>query len=305
MPRMEDTLRRCVSGALPPPMALMELLVHANAPADVDRTLATAEHDPRLSTAAVQRVSAIKRMWERHPRAWSIVRSVLGAVLHDKPFDTTNSALAQLRAAFDTAATISPEASVALYSLGDPDLLSAATAEVAARLREWRFVAPGLRMVDFGCGIGRFEQALHDDLGMIVGVDIAPAMLRVAAERCRGLADVSFVLGSGCDLAFLRERSIDRVLAMDSFPYLVAAGGEVVEAVMGEIARVLKPGGRLLIANFSYRQHVDCDREDVDRLAAGCGFTVCRNGEGAFSSWDGLVFELVRCRDSVAAAGTK
>jgi len=54
----------------------------------------------------------------------------------------------------------SEEASVALYSLGNPELLAAATREVVERMNEWAVLAPMRDALDVGRGIGRMESAL-------------------------------------------------------------------------------------------------------------------------------------------------
>jgi len=57
---------------------------------------------------------------------------------------------------------------------------------------------------------------------------------------------------------------------------------------------VLKPGGSLLILNFSYRGDPELDRADVAHLAAANQFEICRNGTREFALWDGLAFLLRR-----------
>jgi ubiquinone/menaquinone biosynthesis C-methylase UbiE len=67
---------------------------------------------------------------------------------------------------------------------------------------------------------------------------------------------------------------------------------ELVEAHFREIARVLKPGGDLVILNFAYRDNVEADRLDVARLAAANGLRIVRNGTSDFRLWDGVSFVL-------------
>jgi hypothetical protein len=64
------------------------------------------------------------------------------------------------------------------------------------------------------------------------------------------------------------------MLAIDSFP------------------RLLRPGGALVILNFSYRGDVEADCRDINRLAGLNGLTVQRAGTRDFSLWDGLTFLL-------------
>jgi hypothetical protein len=54
---------------------------------------------------------------------------------------------------------------------------------------------------------------------------------------------------------------------------------------------VLRPGGTLLILNFSYRG-TPADRHDLPDIAAACGFGMLRNGTREFVLWDGNIFWL-------------
>src|SRR3954471_16160790 len=121
----------------------------------------------------------------------------------------------RLAAAFDRLVAASPEAAVALYSLGDPALLAAATDEVLGVLRAWGVVAPGRRLLELGCGIGRFL----DGTGAF-GLDISRGMVEEARRRLPGAA---LLQGSGREIP-LADGCLDAVLAIDSFPYIVLAG---------------------------------------------------------------------------------
>jgi ubiquinone/menaquinone biosynthesis C-methylase UbiE len=152
-------------------------------------------------------------------------------------------------------------------------------------------------MLEIGCGIGRFEEALAPALRLAVGIDVSRSMLQAARERCAALADAAFVQTSGLDLAAFRDRSFDLILAVDSFPYLVQAGPELLARHVAESARVLRAGGDLVILNLSYRGDLDQDRRDLAALAAEA-FEVRRNGaQGEFRLWDGAAFHLSRSEE--------
>jgi SAM-dependent methyltransferase len=202
-----------------------------------------------------------------------------------------NGGVGAIRALFDGAVAIAPEASVALYSLGSPEILHRATNEIMARLPEWNLLRPDLAVLDIGSGIGRMELALAPLVGTITAIDISPHMINEARRRCGELANVNFQQCNGRDLAAFDDRSFDLALAIDSFPCMFAVDPEIAVRHVRDCARVLRPGGMLLILNFSYRSD-EADRRDMQQLAAANRFTVQRLGTRDFSLWDGLTFLL-------------
>jgi hypothetical protein len=82
------------------------------------------------------------------------------------------------------------------------------------------------------------------------------------------------------------------VIAVDSFPYLVAVGLDLASRHIEEASRVLAPGGTLLILNFSYSGGIEADRLTVGSLSRNSGFALIQNGVQPFALWDGAVFEL-------------
>ena len=199
-----------------------------------------------------------------------------------------------IREQFDRAVALAPEAAVALYSLGSASTLDRTTAEIVDRLRGWRLLGPELAVLDIGCGIGRVERALAAKVGAITGIDVSPAMVAEARRRCRGLANVEFACCDGRDLAALAGRHFGLVLAVDAFPYLVAADPGIAARHVADAAGLLDPGGALVILNYSYRGDLARDCIEVAELAAGHGFTVERSGASDFSLWDGVSFVLRR-----------
>jgi SAM-dependent methyltransferase len=227
------------------------------------------------------------RVGRAHRAAMAAVTDLLGADL-TREYDS----IAAIRTQFDRAVTLAPEASVALYSLGSAEVLDRATSEIAARLREWNLVRSDLAVLDIGCGIGRIERALAPDVGSITGIDVSPAMVAEAEQRCSGLPNVAFACCSGTDLAAVVDHSFGLILAVDSFPYMMAADPAIAARHIADAARLLLANGALVILNYSYRGDLDADRNDIARLAAASGLHVERDGTLDFKIWDGATFLL-------------
>lgn len=295
-PHLRGPLARCASGDLPPNVALMQILVEAIDPAEVGQALTQAIDAAREAPESADRLRQALALWHANPRAFATVKSVLKDVEHQGATATPDAGLAHWAGLFDRLARQSPEGSVALYALGNPDLLEAATAEVVAKMREWGLLGPGRAVLEIGCGIGRFERALSTEAGLVVGIDISGEMIEAAKARCAGLANVRLMQSSGRDLALFPDESFDVVLAVDSFPYLVQSGMALVERHLQEAARVLKLGGDLLILNFSYRGDPEADRRDLARLSATAGFREVRSSTRDFEVWDGLTFQFSKAR---------
>ncbi len=118
------------------------------------------------------------------------------------------------------------------------------TNEVLAAALELK---PGMRVLDAGCGTGGSACWLAEQFGVhVTGLTISPRQAKLARENAdrRGLADsVRFVCGN-YDRLDASEGSFDRVWALESFVH-----GPDKRATLTEMARVLKPGGRLVIAD--------------------------------------------------------
>jgi SAM-dependent methyltransferase len=284
-----DVLRRYAGGEFSSAVALVRLLI---AYGDLDRL--------RAALARLGRASGETHLQRASERilgllAWRSEGSAL--VLHmleqesalDQPGETLDE-VDRCRHLFDRLVQMNAEASVALYSLGEPSLLDAATREVIELLDRLAVLGQERRVLDIGCGIGRFERVLADRVAAITGTDISPGMLEAARQRCSGLANVEFIETSGRDLAPLDDGSFDTVLAVDAMPYVFRAGLPLVATHFEEAARVLRAGGDFVILNLSYRGDLELDRQDACRLAAAAGLCIVRNGTMDLRQWDGVTF---------------
>jgi len=124
--RLRHAVIKCARGDLPPNMGLMHALIAANDASEAERSfsiaLAAAERGGAQLEAA--RLRAAIELWRRTPDAYRVVRSVL-AIEGGEASEIGRTS--QWGPVFDQAAEISPEAAVALYSLGSATLLEAAT----------------------------------------------------------------------------------------------------------------------------------------------------------------------------------
>src|SRR6185437_5308270 len=146
------------------------------------------------------------------------------------------------------------------------------------------------------CGIGRFAAALHGRIGRYKGIDVSDGMIAAARRRCAVLDATAFAVTAGRELAGIADRSFDLILAIDSLPYLRRIGLGPFARHFGEAARVLRPGGDLVVFNYSYRGDLAADRSEVAALAEEAGLHLLRNGEYALATWDGAGFHLRRSR---------
>jgi len=141
---------------------------------------------------------------------------------------------------------------------------------------------PGDDLLELGCGPGAALHALaaRQDLGRICGIDASPAMLAQARRRNRAALSADRVdlrLASFEQLP-LPDGCIDKVLAVN-----VVYFWDNAPAVLAEVRRVLRPGGRIAVYATSARAMRRWkfagpdpprlfDREGLAALLAGGGF---------------------------------
>jgi malonyl-CoA O-methyltransferase len=127
-----------------------------------------------------------------------------------------------------------------------------AAAELQARVRDDLLgrlgelkIQPGT-ILDLGAGTGHSSRALKRKFpnALVVAADIAPGMLEQAKAQSRWLRRFERVCADAYALPF-RDGSIDLV-----FSSLMLQWCDDLDAVYGELARVLKPGGLLLFSTF-------------------------------------------------------
>jgi SAM-dependent methyltransferase len=105
-------------------------------------------------------------------------------------------------------------------------------------------LGPCRRLLDIGCGTGRFAVRAHDRLGgRLWGVDASPEML-AQARRQPGSRGIGWRLGEAEQLPF-RDEWFD-----GAHMHLVVHLLPDRPAALAEAARILAPDGRMVIATF-------------------------------------------------------
>ena len=103
-------------------------------------------------------------------------------------------------------------------------------------------------LLDVGCGDGSFAAQMARRGAAVTGLDPDPVMI-AAAQRRAGIENVQLRLVEGKSEALpFPDAEFDRVLAVAVLCFVPDA-----ERAIAEMARVLKPGGRLVIGELGSR----------------------------------------------------
>jgi ArsR family transcriptional regulator len=240
---------------------------HLKALSDEGWTVWRAEGTSRLYAMPVARLDATAK------RLWQLVREeVAGMAAADQDAQRVRSVLEQRRSAsqefFSTAA-------------GEWDRLRTELFGSRADLKALLGLLDGGWTVgDLGCGTGQVSESLAPFVGRVIAVDDSPAMLAAARRRLGGLENVEVRRGE-IDALPVEDGSLDAALLFLVLHYLPEPA-----RALAEVARVLKPGGRLLVVDMTphareeYRQRMG--HLWLGFAAEGLGEWIAAAGLGGF-----------------------
>ena len=106
----------------------------------------------------------------------------------------------------------------------------------------------GSRVLDVGCGIGGSARILARDYGLdVLGISISPGQIRRAQALTPDGLSCSFAVMDALALE-LPDQSFDAVWSVEAGPHMPDK-----QRYADELLRVLKPGGRLAVADWNRR----------------------------------------------------
>jgi ubiquinone/menaquinone biosynthesis C-methylase UbiE len=147
------------------------------------------------------------------------------------------------------------------------------------------YVSKGQVAADIGCGPGFYTISLAEGVGpegKVYAVDLDEKAIRALGKKAekRGLRNIEARATTACNVGFIRDASVDFILANG---LLCSVAPQHHESVVNEIKRILKPDGRAYLSvargPWSY-----VDKPAWERILKG--FRVERRAEGRFELAD-------------------
>src|SRR5437868_11148930 len=158
------------------------------------------------------------------------------------------------------------EKQTALFA-GDDALFARRSSSALAWLEP---LDPDMIVLDVACGAAHTAEQIAPRVRQVVGLDLTRALLELGAERLReaGITNVLLQEGSAAELPFL-DASFDLVACRAALHHVPDPGG-----VVAEMARVCRPGGRVVAADMvapsaDVREAFDALHRRIDPSHAG------------------------------------
>jgi ubiquinone/menaquinone biosynthesis C-methylase UbiE len=152
-----------------------------------------------------------------------------------------------------------------------------------------------LRLIDIGCGTGRFLDFVKQAWPRLpaIGLDMSETYVRESKRHLRRWSRISFIVGDGTRIP-LPDDSQDAVTSIFMFHELPP---QVRRAAFREFARIMKPGGRLVLVdslqrgdepaydglletfprNFHEPYYISYLKEEFGKVAKACGLKPTRS----------------------------
>jgi len=105
-------------------------------------------------------------------------------------------------------------------------------------------IPKGARIVDIGCGNGRFFGTLEDPSVDYTGIDFSEGLIRIANERYQKNQNAKFLVGDALSLPF-PNNSFETTVSFAVIHHIPSQ--EYREQFLRELERVTKPGGIIVI----------------------------------------------------------
>lgn len=148
------------------------------------------------------------------------------------------------------------------------------------RLNDMKLLNANMTVLDLGAGDGYLSRAVAKAVKKVVAVDISGEMLRALAKKAgeEDISNIEVLESDGCDMP-LPDSSIDLLCASMYLHHI-----EVPELAIKEMKRVLKPRGKVFLADLKEHSNSELKEkmhdiwqgfpsEDVVEWFRKCGFS--------------------------------
>ena len=122
------------------------------------------------------------------------------------------------------------------------------------------------KVLDLGCGTGMLLSELARRSELVVGVDSSPEMLELARKR----RDSAALVLADADYLPFANRSFDAVVSVTLLQNMPDPA-----ATVGEVARVVKPGGIVIITTLKHKHSLG----ELECWVRAAGFKLLNSGE--------------------------
>ena len=134
-------------------------------------------------------------------------------------------------------------------------------------LRPWLNIEPGTRVLDVGCGVGRWSSLLAARGGLVTGMDLSPTMITEAHRRAKAMGVANRCRFLVQDLAQLNAgETFDLIVGVTVLQHILEP--QALRTAMHRMAGHLAPGGRMVLLEAA-----------PARVAEHCDTTVFRARE--------------------------
>jgi ubiquinone/menaquinone biosynthesis C-methylase UbiE len=135
----------------------------------------------------------------------------------------------------------------ALWEKGDFTKIAAFMRQSGEAVVQCMAITPPVKVLDLGCGDGTTAIPLARTGAEVVGIDIARNLVEAGNKRAAeaGLSRLTFQEGDACDLESVGDHSFDMTISVFGAMFAPKPFD-----VAKEMARVTKPGGRIVMGNW-------------------------------------------------------
>jgi ubiquinone/menaquinone biosynthesis C-methylase UbiE len=109
-------------------------------------------------------------------------------------------------------------------------------------LVEWLGLKPGKKVLDVGCGLGRFESVIAEQGAQVTGIDISEYAIEQARRRHENSQQIQFICGNALETDF--ESCFDSVFCYHFVEHISLTDGRI---LLRKIHRLLKSNGILVM----------------------------------------------------------